>query len=182
MVRADLGLAPYEVLHQGLSVQTPLTIGQASIAVGVLVLASWIPLGQRPGIGTITNIVGVGLALDALLAVLWVPESLPLRGLSAVVGVVFIGIGVGLYIGSGLGPGPRDGLMTGLSRLGAPIWLVRLGMELTALVLGWLLGGTVGIATVLVAVGLPVLADWSLRRFSLPPDHPRHDRHTGDAP
>lgn len=168
MVRARLGLAPYEVLHQGISLHTPLRIGQASVAVGLLVMLAWFPLGQRPGLGTVVNVVGVGLALDFLLTVLGEPSALWVRAAWAVGGVVLIGIGVGMYIGAGLGPGPRDGLMTGLARRGLPVWSVRLVMEFTALLVGWMLGGTVGVGTVLVAVVLPGVVDRSIRLFSVP--------------
>lgn len=168
MVRARMGLAPYEVLHQGISLHTPLKIGQAGVVVGLVVMVAWFPLGQRPGLGTVVNVLGVGIALDLLLAVVGEPSALWVRAVWAVAGVVLIGIGVGMYIGAGLGPGPRDGLMTGLARRGLRVWAVRLVMEVTALVGGWLLGGTVGVGTVLVAVGLPMVVDRSIRLFALP--------------
>jgi uncharacterized membrane protein YczE len=167
MVRAELGLAPYEVLNQGVSERTALTIGQASIVLGLGVLLLWFPLRQRPGFGTITNIVTVGLMLDAWLLVVPEPSALWLRAVFLLAGVVCIGAGIGLYIGAGLGPGPRDGLMTGLAEFGAPVWAVRLALESSALLLGWYLGGTIGVGTVAFAVGVPFLADWSLRRFAV---------------
>lgn len=173
MVQADLGIAPYEVLNQGVSVRTPLTIGQASIVIGLGVLLLWFPLRQRPGFGTVVNILTVGLMLDAWLLVVPVPEQLWLRLTFSLVGVALIGVGIGLYIGAGLGPGPRDGLMTGLAEFGAPVWAVRLVLESSALLLGWYLGGTVGIGTVAFALGVPFLADWSLRRFSVREESPR---------
>lgn len=167
MVRAEMGLSPYEVLNQGVSERTPLTIGQASIIIGLGVLLLWFPLRQRPGFGTITNIVTVGLMLDAWLLVVPEPAVLWLRSVFVLLGVGLIGVGIGLYIGAGLGPGPRDGLMTGLAEFGAPVWAVRLALETAALLLGWYLGGTVGVGTVAFAVGVPFLADWSLRRFAV---------------
>ncbi|MFP4149984.1 MAG: YczE/YyaS/YitT family protein [Nitriliruptoraceae bacterium] len=167
MVRAEFGLAPYEVLNQGVSVRTPLTIGQASIVIGVGVLLLWFPLRQRPGFGTVVNVLGVGLMLDAWLLVIPGPPTLWIRMTFLLVGVVLVGLGIGLYIGAGLGPGPRDGLMTGLAEFGAPVWAVRLALESSALLLGWYLGGTIGIGTVAFAVGVPFLAHWSLRRFAV---------------
>jgi uncharacterized membrane protein YczE len=170
MVRSELGIAPYEVLHQGIAVRSLLTIGQASILIGVVVLLAWFPLRQRPGIGTVTNILGVGLLLDAFLLVVPEPSTLPVRIGFSVTGVVCIGVGIGVYIGAGLGPGPRDGVMTGLATLGFPVWAVRLILETSALVLGWWLGGTVGFGTIAFAVGVPFLADRALRRFSVADD------------
>jgi uncharacterized membrane protein YczE len=170
MVQARLGLSPYEVLNQGLAERTPLTIGQASIVIGLVVLLAWFPLRQRPGVGTLANIIGVGLMLDAWLLVVPGPSSIVLRSLWLALGVGLVGVGIGLYLSAGLGAGPRDGVMTGLAALGFPIWAVRLALELSSLVLGWWLGGTVGIGTVAFALGVPFLAHWSLRRWELPGD------------
>lgn len=167
MVRSELGLAPYEVLNQGVAVQTPLTIGQASIVIGLAVLLLWFPLRQRPGLGTLLNVVGVGLVLDALLLVTPELTGFVPRVASMLVGVACVGVGIGLYVGAGLGPGPRDGLMTGVASRGVPVWSVRLVLELSALGLGWWLGGTVGPGTLLFAVGVPFLADVSLRYLSV---------------
>ncbi|MCF6506812.1 hypothetical protein E9549_05240 [Blastococcus sp. MG754426] len=167
MARAGTGLPPYEVLHQGIARRTPLTLGQASILLGLLVLVLWIPLRQVPGLGTVLNVVGVGLATDAFLAVLPEADGVLERTVFTVVGVTVIGIGIGLYIGAGLGPGPRDGLMTGLAARGMPVWAARLGLESSALVGGLLLGGTVGLGTVLFAVAVPFLAHGTLRVFTV---------------
>lgn len=170
MVRARLGLAPYEVLHEGLATRTPLTIGQASVATGLLVLLLWVPLHQRPGVGTVANVVGVGLMLDGWLLVLPAPEGMAARSAMLVGGVLFVGVGVGAYLSAGLGAGPRDGVMTGLAARGYRVWAVRLSLEVSALVVGWVLGGTVGVGTVLFALAVPFLAHGSLRRWALPDD------------
>lgn len=167
MIRAELGLAPYDVLHQGISLHSPLTIGQAQVVVGLVVLLAWWPLHQRPGLGTITNALGVGFAIDGVLAVLVEPTSLLLRIVFLTVGVLMVGLGIGLYIGAKLGPGPRDGLMTGFADRGVRVWRVRLALEVFSLAVGWLLGGTVGLGTILFAMAIPVLADRSLRWFTV---------------
>lgn len=155
MVEAGLGLDPWDVLHEGLNVHLPLTFGQVTIVVGALVLLAWVPLRQRPGLGTVSNVIVIGLAVDAALAVLPAPDALPLRGAMLVGGVALNGVATAAYIGARFGPGPRDGLMTGLvARTGRSIRLVRTSIELTVLASGWLLGGTVGVGTVLYAVSI----------------------------
>lgn len=168
LVLAGLGLGPWDVLHQGLSTRTGVPIGSVGIVVGVLVLVLWVPLRQRLGVGTVLNTVVIGLTIDAVLAI--VPPFGPgwLRWGGMLVGVVLYAGGSGLYIGAGLGPGPRDGLMTGLTAGGASIRLVRTGIELTVLVLGWLLGGTIGIGTVVLALSVGPLVQLFLGWFSLP--------------
>ena len=167
MVAADLGLAPWDVLHQGLSERIGLPIGTTGILVGVVVLLAWIPLREPPGIGTVLNVVVIGATIDLTLLWLdtpgWIGWQLALLG----VGIYLWGPGSSLYIGAGLGPGPRDGLMTGLARRGLPVGPVRLGIELTVLVLGWLLGGTVGVGTVLFTVGIGPIIAWWLPRLAL---------------
>ncbi len=170
MVIADLGLAPWDVFHQGVSIHTGIPIGTVVIITGFLVLVLWIPLKERIGIGTIANAIVIGLVLDGMLLIL--PEALEnmaLRWLAMLVGVVMVAIGSGFYIGAGLGPGPRDGLMTGLARRGIPIAWNRAGIEITALVAGWLLGGTVGIGTVVFAFGMGPLVQFFLKRLSVIP-------------
>jgi uncharacterized membrane protein YczE len=163
MLRSMLGLNPWDVFHSGLATRVPITFGQVTIIVGAFVLLLWWPLRQRPGLGTVDNVFVVGLAADAGLAVISEPTALPARILLLVGGVVLNGVATGLYIGSQLGPGPRDGLMTGFSRsTGLSLRLVRTTIELTVLAVGWLLGGTVGLGTVLYAVAIGPLSQFFL--------------------
>jgi uncharacterized membrane protein YczE len=168
MVRADLGLGPWDVLHQGVAERTGATIGTVTILTGVMVLLLWIPLRERPGLGTVLNVVLIGLVADGTLAVVDEPSSLPMRVALLVVGIYVFGPGSGLYIGAGLGPGPRDGLMTGIARRGTAVRVVRTGIELTVLVLGAALGGSVGIGTVAFALSVGPNVHWHLERMSLP--------------
>ena len=168
MVRADLGLAPWDVLHQGVAERTGATIGTVTILTGVVVLLLWIPLRERPGLGTVLNVLVIGVVVDATLAVVDEPETMPVRIALLVVGIFVFGPGSGLYIGAGLGPGPRDGLMTGLARRGTTVRVVRTGIELTVLALGAALGGSVGIGTVLFALSVGPNVHWHLERMSLP--------------
>lgn len=172
MVRAGLGLDPWNVFHQGLSEVTGLTLGQVSIAAGVGVMLLWIPLRPRPGlgIGTVCNIVVIGLTVDASLALLPEVEGLPARIALLVAGVALNAAGCAAYIGAGLGPGPRDGLMTGLNqRLGWSIRVSRFSIEAVVLAAGWLLGGSVGVGTVLYAVAIGPLVQMFMPVFRLPP-------------
>jgi uncharacterized membrane protein YczE len=168
MVLADLGLGPWEVLHQGLSKRTGVPIGTVGIAVGFLVLLGWLPLRQRPGVGTVCNVVIIGLVVDAVLA--WTPEptQMAVRWASMLGGVVLFGLGSGLYIGAGLGPGPRDGLMTGIAARGRSLRVVRTLIELSALGAGWVLGGAVGVGTLVFAVGIGPLVQLFLGRLTIP--------------
>lgn len=168
MVIADLGLAPWDVLHQGISRRTGIPIGTVVIIVGLLLLVAWIPLRERIGIGTIANAIVIGVVLDMSLLVL--PEQLTqwwLRWGAMLVGVLLVGIGSGYYIGAGLGPGPRDGLMTGIARFGYPIFAVRAAIEIGALIVGWLLGGTVGVGTVVFALSMGPLVHFFMQKLSL---------------
>ena len=165
MVRAELGLGPWDVLHQGIAQRTGLQIGWVIIAVSVAVLLLWIPLRQRPGFGTVANAIVVGLAVDATLVVLSTPRSLALRAILLVAGIVANGVATGLYIGAGLGPGPRDGLMTGLALRGYSIRWARTAIEVSVLGLGWVLGGTVGIGTILFAVTIGPLAHYFIPKL-----------------
>lgn len=173
MVRATLGLDPWDVLHEGLTRHVPLTFGQVTIAVGALVLLAWIPLRQRPGLGTLSNVVVIGLAVDATLAVLPAPEPLAVRIAFLVAGVALNGVATASYIGARFGPGPRDGLMTGLvARSGRSVRLVRTSIELTVLAAGWLLGGTIGVGTVVYAVSIGPLVHILLPLLTVPDKPP----------
>jgi uncharacterized membrane protein YczE len=171
MLRSGLGLGPWDVLHQGLAKRTGLPIGQMVIGVAVVVLLLWFPLRQRPGFGTVSNVIVVGLAVDGTLAVLPQPHPLALRTAYLVLGILANAVATGLYIGAGLGPGPRDGLMTGFARRGYPIRLVRTLIELSVLAIGWLLGGTVGVGTLLYAVTIGPLVGVLLPRLTITPGH-----------
>lgn len=169
MVRADLGLDPWDVFHQGLADRLPLTFGQVTIVVGALVLLVWIPLRQRPGLGTISNVIVIGLAVDAALAAIPAPDPIVWRIALLVSGVLLNGVATAAYIGARLGPGPRDGLMTGLvTRTGRPVRLVRTSIELSVLATGWLLGGTVGAGTVLYAVSIGPIVHVLLAQLTVP--------------
>ncbi len=165
LVRARLGLDSWDVLHQGLAEQTGLRFGWVVIAVGALVLLLWVPLRQRPGVGTISNVIVVGLAVDAALDVMPAPGHMAAQWAFLVAGILVNGVATGLYIGAGLGPGPRDGLMTGLAARGYSIRLARTLIELAVLILGWLLGGTVGVGTVLYALAIGPLAHYFIPRL-----------------
>ncbi|MGW2008649.1 membrane protein YczE [Streptomyces nigrescens] len=168
MLRAELGLEPWSVLNQGISRHTGLSIGTVTIVSGALILLLWIPLRQRPGLGTVSNVVVLGLVMDATLA--WMPEldSLGAR-IPLLAGAVLLnGAATGLYIAADFGPGPRDGLMTGLHRrTGRPVRLVRTCIEVTVLAAGFALGGSVGVGTVVYALAIGPLAQFSLRRFAI---------------
>lgn len=172
MVRSMLGMLPWDVLHYGLQLHIPLTFGTVIVLTSLLVLLLWIPLRQQPGLGTILNALLIGPSADVTLAVVDVPESLWMKMLLLVAGVVLNGVATGMYIGSQFGPGPRDGLMTGLARVThRSIRLVRTAIEVTVVVAGWLLGGVVGIGTVIYAVAIGPLAQFFLPFFTveLPP-------------
>ena len=169
MLRAALGLDPWDVFHQGLATQADLSIGKVVNLVGLAVLLLWIPLKQRPGIGTVANVILIGTAMDLTLSVLPAIEGLALPVAALLFSVVANGIAGALYIGAGLGPGPRDGLMTGLARrTGWSLRLVRTGIELTVLGCGWLLGGTVGVGTLLYAFTIGPLVQIFLPMVTIP--------------
>lgn len=174
LVRSELGVMPWDVLHQGISRQTGLSLGTVTIAVGFIVLLAWVPLRERPGLGTVSNVIVIGLAVDAALAVLPQVAALPPQIALAVAGVVLNAIATAAYIGVHLGPGPRDGLMTGLvRRTGGSVRFVRTAIEIVVVVSGWLLGGTLGLVTVVYALAIGPLVHLLLPRLSvtLPPRH-----------
>ncbi|PVG81428.1 hypothetical protein DDE18_18250 [Nocardioides gansuensis] len=163
MVRGDLGLAPWDVLHSGFIRHVPMTLGQAVVLFSFVVLLLWIPLREKPGIGTIANAVLVGLAADATLAVLDRPDSLVARVGLMIGGVALCGLASALYIGAQFGRGPRDGLMTGLARrTGLSLRLVRTALEVTVVLLGLALGGVLGLGTVLYALAIGPLTQLML--------------------
>ncbi|MFJ6521931.1 putative membrane protein YczE [Streptomyces filamentosus] len=183
LVRAGLGMEPWNVLHQGLSELTGLTIGVVSIVVGAIVLLLWIPIRQRPGLGTVSNVFVVGLAMDGSLALLPEAHGLPARVALMVLGIVLNGLATGLYIAARLGPGPRDGLMTGLHRAtGRSIRLVRTLIEVAVVATGFLLGGSVGVGTVLYALAIGPLAQFFLRFFAVPEPTPATEPASGTGP
>lgn len=169
MVRAELGLGPWDVLHQGIARLAHMPIGMVTVLTGIPVMLAWLPLRQRVGIGTILNILLIGTVTDIALAVIPQLDNLAVRALLMVVGVVIVGVGSGLYLSSDMGAGPRDGLMIGLSkRTGWSVRLVRTLIELTVLFAGVLLGGTVGIGTLMFAFGIGPVVQFSLRLFNRP--------------
>lgn len=163
MISAGLGVDPWTVFAQGLSRHTGIGVGWITNIVGLLVLLLWIPLRQKPGLGTLLNVLLVGTAIQATVTVLPPVHGLLMQILLLVAGVLAVALASGLYIGAHFGPGPRDGLMTGMnSRLGWPIWVSRLTVEVTVLAIGWLLGGTVGVGTVVFALGIGPLVHIAL--------------------
>lgn len=177
MIRANLGLASWDVFHQGLAQRTGLPFGWIVNGVGLLVLALWIPLHQRPGIGTVSNVLVVGLVVDVVLPAISAPHHLALRASMLTVGVVLNGVATGLYIGAGLGPGPRDGLMTGIAARGPSIRLTRTVIELSVLAIGWLLGGTAGVGTLLYAAAIGPLAHYFVPKFTVTQTAPDQGAH-----
>jgi uncharacterized membrane protein YczE len=168
-IRAGLGLDPWDVFHQGVADRTGLSFGTVVVITGAVVLLGWIPLRQRPGFGTVSNVFVIGIAVDATLAVLPHAGSLPVAVAMLVAGVGLNGLAGGAYIGAGLGPGPRDGLMTGLvRRTGGSVRVVRTTIEVTVLVAGAALGGTVGIGTVVYALSIGPVVHALLPRLTVP--------------
>ncbi|WOQ70586.1 hypothetical protein RYJ27_05120 [Microbacterium limosum] len=170
MIAAGIGLDPWTVFAQGVSKATGMGIGWVTSLIGLGVLLLWIPLRQRPGLGTVLNILMVGTAMQLALDVIPTAPSFALGCVMFAAGIAIVGLGSGLYIGARFGPGPRDGLMTGLShRLGWPLWVSRTLVEAVVLTAGWLLGGTVGIGTVAFAVLIGPLAHAAVRAFDTAP-------------
>jgi uncharacterized membrane protein YczE len=172
-IRAGLGLDPWDVFHQGVADRTGLSFGTVVIITGAVVLLAWVPLRQRPGIGTVSNVFVIGIAVDASLALLPEAGSTPVALAMLLAGVGLNGVASGAYIGAGLGPGPRDGLMTGLvRRTGGSIRVVRTSIEVTVLAVGAALGGTVGLGTVLYALSIGPLVHALLPRMTVPQPTP----------
>lgn len=164
MIRGNIGASPWDVFAQGLSRTVGISFGLCTIIISAVVLLFWIPLRQRPGIGTIANAILVGVFADVGLALIPQADHLTLQTLSFAAGLFMLAFATALYIGAGLGPGPRDGLMTGLVRVtGRPVWLIRTGIELTVVVVGFLLGGVVGAGTAAFALGVGPLTQVTLR-------------------
>ncbi|MFK4112936.1 YitT family protein [Streptomyces sp. NPDC002176] len=170
LVRSGLGLEPWNVLHQGLAARTGLSMGVVLTLLGAAILLLWIPLRQRPGLGTVSNVLVIGFAMDATLSILPGAHAMAARIALLVSGIVLNGAATGLYIAADFGPGPRDGLMTGLHRrTGRSIRLIRTCVEVTVVATGFALGGTVGVGTVLYALAIGPLAQFFLRLFALRP-------------
>ncbi|AXK33314.1 hypothetical protein DVA86_12280 [Streptomyces armeniacus] len=169
MVRAELGLDPWDVLHQGVAERTGLSIGTVAIIVGAAVLLLWVPMRQRPGLGTVSNVFLVGLSMDGALWLVPEPRAMAVRVPLLVFAVVLNGVATGLYISGRFGAGPRDGLMTGLHKLtGRSIRLVRTCIEIAVLATGFVLGGSAGAGTVLYALAIGPLSQFFLRIFAIP--------------
>ena len=154
-------------MHQGIADKLGVSFGLVVVVLGLTILLLWIPIHQRVGVGTIINTLTVGFIADFAFGKIPYLHSIGARWLLLIAGVVSIAMGIGLYIGCGLGPGPRDGLMTGIAAKGYPVWIVRTALEFIALLGGWALGGNVGIGTVVFAVGIGPLGHWFLNRFHL---------------
>ena len=158
-LRANLGLAPWDIFHKGLSKKLDISIGLVIVGVGLLLLLLWIPLRQRPGVGTILNAIEIGLVVNLTKPLIGEPDQLIIRALMVIAGVLVIGLGSALYIGAGLGSGPRDGLMLGLSKYAIrghqiSIRVARTFVELTVMVAGLFLGGSIGIGTLIFMFGI----------------------------
>lgn len=168
MIRANLGSSPWDVFGQGLSRTVGISFGAATIAISAMVLLLWIPLKQPLGFGTVANAVLVGIFADLAMLVLDTPQHLLLQSIMFLIGLLMLALASALYIGAGMGPGPRDGLMTGLVRVsGLPVWVVRTSLELLVVVIGWTLGGVVGIGTVIFALTIGPLVQQALKLLSV---------------
>lgn len=166
-MNANIGAPPWDVFHQGVAEQTGISIGKIIVITGLALLLLWIPLKQKLGLGTVINALEIGLIADIALEIIPEPKNILIRVLMAAFGIVVVAIGSGLYIGSALGPGPRDGLMTGLAKRGIPIRRGRTTIELVVLVIGWLLGGQIGVATLGFAFGVGPLVQFFLPRLAV---------------
>ncbi len=167
MVAGDLGLGPWDVFHQGVSDLSGVRIGTVTVIVGFIILLGFIPLREKVGVGTILNAFLIGMTVNAVLSVLTTPDAMWLRALLVVGGPVVIALGSGLYIGGGLGPGPRDGIMTGLAKRGIKISTARTGIEVTVLLAGIALGGSAGIGTLWFAFGIGPMVAYFLPKLTM---------------
>lgn len=167
MLQSGLGVPPWDVLHQGLSERFGLTVGIWSIIVSVFVLALWIPIREPYGIGTLLNALIIGVSIDVFALIIPIPGAMAWRITLLVAGIVIIGLASGMYIGAKLGPGPRDGLMTGISKYGPSVRLTRTTIEIVVLAIGWLLGGTFGVGTVAFALFIGPIVQLSFRIWPL---------------
>jgi uncharacterized membrane protein YczE len=174
IVRGEIGAAPWDVLTQGIARHVPLSFGAITVLTSVVVLLFWIPLRQKPGIGTVLNALLVGPAADVGFLLIPTGQALWLRIIFFAIGLTLLAAATGLYIGAQFGPGPRDGLMTGLHRrTGWRIWIVRTGLEVTVVVIGWFLGGNVGIGTLAFALLVGPLCQFFMRIFAIRLEAPR---------
>lgn len=167
IIDSDLGNGPWDVFHQGVADLLGVSIGIVIIATGAALMLLWIPLRVRPGIGTVLNAIQIGVVVDVALPLLPETERIVPRTGYLAVGILLMGIGTGLYIGSGLGPGPRDGLMTGLAARGWKVSIARTAIEITVLLVGFALGGTVGVGTAVFALSIGPLVQWTLPRLDM---------------
>ncbi len=163
---ANLGLNPWDVFHDGFSKLLGIPIGRAGVLTGFIVLACWIPLKQKPFVGTLINILTIGNTQDLVIHILPRPESLITRHIYLYLATIIFALGVGIYIGAGLGPGPRDGLMTGISRLGPSIRTTRIGIDFTAFVIGVLMGGSFGYGTIIMVIFVGPIVQIAMKRFN----------------
>jgi uncharacterized membrane protein YczE len=169
IIDADLGAAPWDVFHTGVSDLTGIAVGTVIILTGASLLVLWVPLREQPGLGTVLNAVEIGLVVDLVLPLVPQPDHLAARLLMMFGGVVVIGVGSALYIGAGLGPGPRDGLMTGISRRGISVRAARTGIEVFVLAVGVALGGAIGLGTAVFALGIGPLVQLFLPHLTMTP-------------
>lgn len=170
IIRGNLGQGPWDVLHQGIARQTGISIGLASILTGIPVVLAWWPLGQRPGWGTLANIIVIGLVVDIVLRFVPIAQNVGLGMIFLISGILITGFGSGMYLSSATGAGPRDGLMLGIARrTGWSVRVVRTLIEVVVLTIGWFLGGNVGIGTLAFALGIGPAVQLSLRFFKHTP-------------
>lgn len=172
MLQSELGLPPWDVLHQGLTEELGLTVGIWSIIISFVVLLAWLPLRERYGIGTLLNAIIIGVVIDLAALVIPQPESAWLDGIMVAAGILLIGLASGMYIGANLGPGPRDGLMTAIARRGPSIRITRWGLEIVVLVTGILLGGTFGVGTIAFALLIGPIVQFFLPRWTIDTGRP----------